>query len=676
MRTNKLLLLLASLLCLCACSQDNQEPEPIPSIELDVNLKAYLLAKYPNVDKDNDGQITETEALAVQELDFRYDAQINGGVKITSLTGIEAFKNLKNLNLSEQSIEDASKIGEIETLTELDLSGNQIKSLDLSRNKLLERLYLNNNKIKTLNLESNSELSDFRANENELETIKLSYDCKKLIAVQIKKNKLSVESLDEIIKRLPNVENVPVQEADASWKKCLMLSENPGAEQANLKDAKAKGWTVDVIPSADKKCLIMSVGAPAGTNLMLRIASQDGKIGVKLGEAKVVEYDKVSNDVKKMTTMNIKTTEDNQEITLQGEILAIDCKQNKITTMSFPLPEKLQLLDCSMNQLARLDVSNCKSLKYLYCMENQISLITLGENSNMEEIIASFNKLSDIQLGGLPALKAISVDKNSISSIDVSKNINLEKFYCKKNKIANLNIGNLLKLKELSATQNKIEQIDLSKNSELQMIDLKDNSLKSLDLKKNAKATSVNVSVNELSALELSGCTMLTELYCYSNSLGALDLSGNKMLNTLSCGDNKLETIDLSALSHLQTASVSFNRLTSIKISQNANISAIDLTHNKLSAINFTGCTSIVMMDVSFNQFTIEQAKKMIDTLPVVKGDEPGIMIYKNSEEYPDDTEGNQYSSDLATSAKAKNWVMSNGDEELTKARARLRLRR
>ena len=79
----------------------------------DANFKAYLLE---NFDKNNDGNISTSEANAVKEINC-------SGKNIKLLDGIEKFTNLKSLNCSN----------------------NQLDEVDIRYNKKLERLVCTGN---------------------------------------------------------------------------------------------------------------------------------------------------------------------------------------------------------------------------------------------------------------------------------------------------------------------------------------------------------------------------------------------------------------------------------------------------------------------------------------------------------------------------------------------------
>ena len=132
----------------------------------DVNFRNALLTYSPAIDTNNDGLIQVSEAEAVTQLTLMYKS-------ITNMTGIQAFKNLKNLNCAQNDITtlDVSSNLALEILT---CYRNQLTSLNLSNNLALKGVDCGNNKLTTLNLQFNPLLTFLRAEVNNLTQIDLS----------------------------------------------------------------------------------------------------------------------------------------------------------------------------------------------------------------------------------------------------------------------------------------------------------------------------------------------------------------------------------------------------------------------------------------------------------------------------------------------------------------------
>ena len=111
-------------------------------------LKLCLLNHYTVIDTNNDGEISVAEAESV-----------TGGLNvdnknIVDLTGIEAFVNL----------------------THLGCDNNQLKSLDVSRNKALEYLWCSRNQLTSLDVSQNSVLIQLHCYDNQLTSLDVSHN--------------------------------------------------------------------------------------------------------------------------------------------------------------------------------------------------------------------------------------------------------------------------------------------------------------------------------------------------------------------------------------------------------------------------------------------------------------------------------------------------------------------
>ena len=142
-------------------------------------------------DYGQDGKLTDSEIAGV-------DTIIIKNFDVTTLKGIEYFTSLKTLYCFGNEIEslDLSKNTALEQLvcddnklTELDLSkntalkklhcsGNDLTSLDLSFQKALNGLYCAGNKLTSLDVSMLTELTDLTCYNNNLESLNVSKNTK------------------------------------------------------------------------------------------------------------------------------------------------------------------------------------------------------------------------------------------------------------------------------------------------------------------------------------------------------------------------------------------------------------------------------------------------------------------------------------------------------------------
>lgn len=442
------------------------------------------------------------------------------------------------------------------------------------------------------------------------------------------------------------------------------------------------GHSVFEVPSSDASLLTQTPGYPkadeivaqkfvfsssikASAPISLRLAALGGKLKIKVGGGQATEYS-VSESITKLTPVTLRSEVDNPRVEIDGALIAIDCKGAQLTEIDCSSATELQLLEVSENELQRIDLSACANLRYAYMMNNQIDILVVGQLRALEEFNVSFNKINSVDLRPLASLKSFSCDRNMVEDLVLSGNPLLEKLYCKKNKIKSLDLSNQSKLTELSCEGNKIERLDLSHAPNLRTLYAKDNAMTSVDLSVNKSLEEINLSSNKLSKLNTELCPQLLELYCFDNELSELNLAQNKQLTTLSCGGNMLQRLDLSDFKLLESLSVSFNQLEEIKLSGCSALQSAALDHNKLKEMDFASCSSLMFVDVSFNGFAGVKALETINSLPARSLETPGVLVYLNKREFPEDEEHNELDEALLAAAKARCWTMLDGETPLS----------
>jgi len=165
----------------------------------DENLKNALLEYEPIIDTNDDGEIQISEALAVTELQLNF---YYTNYNITDPTGLENFENL----------------------TDLDLYGNSITSIEVSSLINLEYLYLGNNSITGIDVSNNVALLYFDIYDNLITELDVSqnpniiglsfFDNTELTYLNLKNGNSSNISLGEGFYETPNLELVCVDEID------------------------------------------------------------------------------------------------------------------------------------------------------------------------------------------------------------------------------------------------------------------------------------------------------------------------------------------------------------------------------------------------------------------------------------------------------------------------------
>ncbi|MDO4224748.1 MAG: hypothetical protein Q4C75_02525, partial [Bergeyella zoohelcum] len=167
----------------------------------DADLKASILKTYPTLDANKDGEISLEEAQSATAIRITTNFS-SPSRKFTSAKGIEAFVNIKELNLGRNAISsiDLSKNTKLETLNLRDntLTG----TLDLSQLPALKNVELNNNSITELLLHPDNNINTLYANDNLLTNIPTEYlpKIQRLFFVRNKVSTLSLATNTELVR--------------------------------------------------------------------------------------------------------------------------------------------------------------------------------------------------------------------------------------------------------------------------------------------------------------------------------------------------------------------------------------------------------------------------------------------------------------------------------------------
>jgi Leucine-rich repeat (LRR) protein len=206
----------------------------------------------------------------------------------------------------------------------------------------------------------------------------------------------------------------------------------------------------------------------------------------------------------------------------------------------------LELLDCSLNEITKLNLSKNTKLKELRCRNNDIKSLILGKNPNLIYMECYANQITSMDLSNLQGLQTLNCSVNQLSDLDISKNQDLIILYCESNLLESLDISNNPDLITLECYSNQLKSLDLVKNSALEILNCAGNKLESLNLTKNSALKILHCSGNKLVNLDLTKNSALESLGCAYAELTSLDISKNHALKSLWCRNNLLTSLDLS----------------------------------------------------------------------------------------------------------------------------------
>lgn len=329
LKKSYILLFLGLILFACKSETDETTPTPGPDpVEKafanipDNNFEQKLLAQGIDKDGELNQQIWLEDALEVTSLDLF----TSGDNKISDLTGIEAFKNLKDLVAGNNALTSVS-LGENTALEKLHLSVNQLKTIDLSANTELTVLSIGRNELEGIDLSANINLQYLSLKANQLQTLDVT-------------NNTELVDLNAIVNELHSVVGL-----DKTTKlKTLNLAWNL-LEEINLNLPTLEGLNIE-------QNLLKNLNIDGCTSLKYLLAT-----------------------VNQLQTINTETNE---------ALVHLKVSYNQINSLSLSNNLNLEVLWASGNQLSSLDISQSPGLYDLRIIRNQdLTCIKISSEQNI-----------------------------------------------------------------------------------------------------------------------------------------------------------------------------------------------------------------------------------------------------------------------------------------------------
>jgi Leucine-rich repeat (LRR) protein len=256
-------------------------------------------------------------------------------------------------------------------------------------------------------------------------------------------------------------------------------------------------------------------------------------------------------------------------------LVTLDCSNNNITKIELPNLAQLETVTCNDCPIELMNFNGCTSLQYLNLQDattnaiignklhinkyNQAKSLTIDvSNTTLEHIFVCRSEiLAYLDVSKNTQLKHLEVYVNpNLKSIDVSTLVNLEILDLGDCDLTNLDVSKNLMLTELYVTNNKLSTIDVSKNKQLKVLKCKGNQISNLNVSNNDKLETLIVEDNKLSAINLRNNTALTYLNINNNvDISMIDVKYNTSLINLYCNGLAIEELNIvnnTALSKLE----------------------------------------------------------------------------------------------------------------------------
>ena len=265
----------------------------------------------------------------------------------------------------------------------------------------------------------------------------------------------------------------------------------------------------------------------------------------------------------------------------------------------------LTALDCADNKLTSLDVSDMPALEWIYCQQNPLTELNVSGAKKLKELVAWGTQLTTVDVSGNPAMAQLDCSENpaliglncsgtQVENLNLSGNTALEWLWCFNTPITELDVSGVPALKELVCWSTGLKKLDVSPNT----------ALRELDCSENDSLTELNCSGTQLEKLNIGGTPALEQVWCFSNKLKNLDVSGASALKELICWGNQLTKLDVSQNPALTKLDCSENKLAKLDVSQNTALKELNCDSNKLKALDTSKNTALTSLLADGNLLT------------------------------------------------------------------------
>ena len=402
----------------------------------------------------------------------------------------QCFK-LKELNCSGNQLMELDVSSQTQ-LKQLDCSKNKLTELNVKQNGGLTSLICNDNQLKTLDLSQNLSLSHLNCAKNRLACLDVTGISGTIIADG---NRCPIAVRTDGTFDLNTLPGFDVSKAifwnGGSVSGTILTVENGKDEvsyQYNCGDGVNRTFIFETslpineknFPDANFRKYIK--GNIAGGRDVLTVEERS--------KVKIININKKDiSDLKGIEAFPNLTELDCgnnsiQKLDLRQNpmLITLKCNKNQLTQLDLSKNPDIDYLNCSENQLEQLDVSHLK-LEYLYCSHNDLEQLDVKNSKWLRELDCSKNELTklDADVTHKPNLVRVECQNNQLTSLILGENKMLRKLNCANNQLTQLNLNNMISLTELNCANNQLTVLDVSSSPNLTTLWLKNNHLTSLN---------------------------------------------------------------------------------------------------------------------------------------------------------------------------------------------------
>ena len=360
-------------------------------------------------------------------------------------------------------------------LTELDCHNNKLTELNVEQNGSLTSLICNDNQLKSLDLSKNNSLRDLNCANNQLACLDAT-GISGTITAGGNRCPIAVRTDGTFdLNTLPGFDVSKATNWNGGSVSGMILTVEDGKDEVSYHYDCGNGVNPTFIfetslpindknfPDANFRKYIK--GNIAGGRDVLTVEERS-KVGI--------------------ININKKDISDLKGIEAFPNLTELDCGNNSIQKLDLRQNPMLITLKCNKNQLTQLDLSKNPDIDYLNCSENPLEQLDVS-HLELEYLYCSHNDLEQLDVKNSKWLKELDCSKNELTKldVDVTHKPNLVRVECQNNKLTSLILGENQMLEKLNCANNQLTVLDVSSSPNLTKLWLGNNHLTSLNLDNN-----------------------------------------------------------------------------------------------------------------------------------------------------------------------------------------------
>ena len=552
-----------------------------------------------------------------------------------------------------------------DSLVVLDCSENQLVSLNVDNNRLLENLTVSANQLEELTISQNDSLRLLGCANNLLNELDIRNNlflvnliCAANQLSRLETNMIShlksLDCADNLIRSLNLSENDSLTSLNCSQNRLEYLNlQNGNHKKLNLLNATGNSQLI---------CIRVDEPENPGNSWF-----KDPEASYEIDCDPIQTYIPDNHFEQALIDLGLDSGALDSLVVTDSisSLISLDIAGDSISDLTGIQDfGELQILHCSNNLLAQLDLISNIALTDLNCSNNFLTSLILknGNNEGLESLDARFNPnlacitiddeaqingnwlkddaatyaencrpgqtfipddnfeqaLIDMGLDSGPLNNYVFTDSiSSLTNLDVSTRkiqdlrgiedfAGLESLDCSENDLTELDVRQNLVLKTLTCFSNFLSQLDLANNDSLLALNCGANLFREMDLSQNTALHTLRFDSNFLPAIDLSANEALEILDCSSNALvdSGLALRELPNLEQLFCNNNNLGTIDISQNTLLTRLDCGDNTLGSLNLMANRFLTRLDCSQNLLSQLDLSGNSTLDTLFCNSNQLT------------------------------------------------------------------------